>query len=228
MYTIRLAIALCCLFFSAYVSSTNTLLFNRPADSPESRYVIELMTLVYTQLGYTLKVIDFNHQSALVAANEGVLDGQLGRVKSVTEQYPQLIKINFPILDSNLQLLSYCKTCSIFESDSIAIIGSYVAPEEYLTTQHYQGEVIKVKNSSAQLNLLIQQKVSAALVVKFHVKQYLQKLHSLGINNQKLHSIRAFHYLNKKHANLVPKVKNILERMAKNGTIEMLRQKYNI
>ncbi|RJE73707.1 hypothetical protein BGP78_17170 [Pseudoalteromonas sp. MSK9-3] len=222
------ALALCLLIFSSTANSSNTLLFNRPADNPQSRYVIELMTLVYKELGYSLKVIDFNHQSALVAANEGVLDGQLGRVNSVTEQYPALMQISFPIMHANLQLLSYCKTCSMFESESIVIISSYVAPEAYLKAQNYQGEIIKVKSSSAQLNLLIQKKVSAALVVEFHVKKYREKLQSLDITSKTLHKINIYHYLHKKHAKLIPQINHILGTMAKEGTIAMLKQKYGI
>ncbi|MFK3872395.1 hypothetical protein [Pseudoalteromonas rhizosphaerae] len=60
------------------------MLFNRPADTPQARYVIELMTLAYKELGYDVHIIDFNHQSALSAANNGTLDGQLGRVASIS------------------------------------------------------------------------------------------------------------------------------------------------
>lgn len=228
MKIIRYALTLYFLIFSAIASSSNTLLFNRPADNPQSRYAVELMTLVYKQLGYTLKIVDFDYQSALVAANEGVLDGQLGRVSDVSEQYPALIKINIPILHSNLQLLSYCEKCSVSESSSIVIIGSHLAPAGYLKAHDYKGELIEVKSSSTQLNLLIQKKVSAALAIDFHIKKYLDKLQSLDITNRAVHKINIYHYVHKKHTKLVPKINQVLEKMMEKGTIKMLKQKYGI
>ena len=59
--------ALFLLFFCFSSSaSTNLLIFNRPADTPQARYVIDLMKMAYKEIGYEIHIIDFNHQNALV------------------------------------------------------------------------------------------------------------------------------------------------------------------
>ncbi|MBE0367165.1 type 2 periplasmic-binding domain-containing protein [Pseudoalteromonas aurantia] len=219
---------LCFLLFSSFAYSNNTLIFNRPADTPQSRYVIELTRLVYKNIGYDIKIIDFNYQSALVAANAGVLDGQLGRVDGASQQYPSLIKVDFPLLSFNLQFLSHCQTCSILDAQSIVIQASHLAPKAYLGKQNYLGELIQVKSNSTQLNLLTQKKVSAALVIGFHIKEYKEKLQKLGIFSTTLDKINLYHYLHEKHAHLVPRIMTSLIDLDKKGTVSMLKNKYGI
>ncbi|WP_105180170.1 hypothetical protein [Pseudoalteromonas sp. T1lg21] len=53
--------ALFLLFFCFSSSaSTNLLIFNRPADTPQARYVIDLMKMAYKEIGYEI------HKSILI------------------------------------------------------------------------------------------------------------------------------------------------------------------
>lgn len=219
---------LCFFLFSSYAYSGTTLTFNRPTDTPQSRYVIELITLIYKDLGYKIKIIDFNHQSALVAANEGELDGQLGRIDGVSKQYPALLKINHPMLSFNLLQLSYCQDCDPFDAEAVVVQSGYLAPERFLQKNGYKGNVIKIKSNSALLNLLIQNKVNTALVIDFHIKTYKDQLDALGITAHTLDTIELYHYLHKKHEHLIPLVIQSLKKAKEEGLIDLLKQKYAI
>ncbi|MCO7189705.1 MULTISPECIES: transporter substrate-binding domain-containing protein [unclassified Pseudoalteromonas] len=209
-------------------SDNRTLYFNRPADTPQARYVIELLQTAYQQLGYQLELVDFNRQSALIAANDGALDGQLGRIHGVTQAYPNLLKVRFPLYTFNLQLLSRCLSCTFQQLDSLVIQSGYLVANQYLETTPFNGQLIEVKNNITQLNLVTQGKVQAALVVDFHLREYLADIDLESFKIETLLTIETFHYLHQKHKTLIPQLEQALNQLAKKGTVTMLKAKYQI
>ena len=123
--------------------------------------------LLYKEIGYEIHIIDFNHQNALVAANQGVLDGQLGRIANVKDDYPNLLKVDYPLFDFNLVLLKNCRQCQYEDLKSLAIQSSYPAAQSYIDNHPFDGDVIKVRNVTAQLNLLTQKRVEGTILLEF-------------------------------------------------------------
>nr|WP_228732996.1 transporter substrate-binding domain-containing protein [Pseudoalteromonas ostreae] len=186
------------------------------------------MTLAYKELGYDVHIIDFNHQNALSAANNGTLDGQLGRVANINQQYQNLHPVNFALFEFNLVLLKNCQQCTFEQLDSIAIQVGYPAAQSYLNEHPFIGDIVKVKSVTAQLNLLTQQKVQGVLLLDF----LLSTKHPLFDVNQfqmeVLSSIKSFHFLHTRHRALIPKLEDQLQKLDENGTIRLLRAKYNL
>ncbi|MDK2596424.1 MULTISPECIES: hypothetical protein [Pseudoalteromonas] len=210
------------------LSHAQTLYFNRPADTPQARYVIELLSLAYKDIGHKLELIDFDRQSALIAANEGELDGQLGRIAGVTDSYANLLYVDFPLYSFNLQLISHCTTCSFNQIESMVVQSGYLVVYQYMMEQSYKGELIEVKSSAAQLNLLMQKKVQGALIVDFHLREHLPYMDIDTLKIDDLMTIDSFHYLHQKHKALIPKLKSTLEKLEKKGVIAVLKAKYRI
>ncbi|MDK1287148.1 hypothetical protein [Pseudoalteromonas umbrosa] len=210
------------------VAQAKTLYFNRPADTPQARYVVELLSLAYNDIGHDLELIDFELQSALVAANEGELDGQLGRIAGVTDSYANLLYVDFPLYSFNLQLLSHCTACSFEDIESMVVQSGYLVAYQYMMENKYQGELLEVKSSAAQLNLLMQKKVQGALIVDFHLREHLPYMDVESIKIEDLITIDSYHYLHHKHAELIPKLKETLEKLEKKGIIKVLKAKYRI
>ncbi|ALU42813.1 substrate-binding periplasmic protein [Pseudoalteromonas rubra] len=219
---------LCCLSAHSVATDNRTLYFNRPADTPQARYVIELLQTAYQQLGYKLEVVDFNRQSALIAANNGALDGQLGRIHGVTQAYPNLLQVRFPLYTFNLQLLSRCLSCSFEQLDSLVIQSGYLVSNQYLDSAPFNGQLIEVKNNITQLNLVIQGKVQAALVVDFHLREHLAEMDLETFKIDTLLTIETYHYLHIKHKALIPRLEEALHTLAEKGTVAMLKAKYQI
>lgn len=219
---------LCCLSAHSVATDNRTLYFNRPADTPQARYVIELLQTAYQQLGYKLEVVDFNRQSALIAANNGALDGQLGRIHGVTKAYPNLLQVRFPLYTFNLQLLSRCLSCSFEQLDSLVIQSGYLVSNQYLDGAPFNGQLIEVKNNITQLNLVTQGKVQAALVVDFHLREHLADMDLETFKIDTLLTIETYHYLHIKHKALIPRLEEALHTLAKKGTVAMLKAKYQI
>ncbi len=219
------AFVLLCFAFSTHAS---LLIFNRPADTPQARYVIDLLRMAYKEIGYELHIIDFNHQSSLAAANEGVLDGQLGRIADVTQDYPNLLKVDFPLFNFNLLLLKNCQTCLYSDLKSLAIQSSYPAAQSFLGKQPFHGDVITVRNITAQLNLLTQKRVEGALLLDFLLSTKHPNFDQSQFHKEVLMSMQSFHFVHKRHATLIPKLTAALKKLDEQGTVRFLKNKYNL
>ncbi|MCK8134742.1 ABC transporter substrate-binding protein [Pseudoalteromonas sp. 2CM28B] len=217
------------LFFSKItLANHNSVIFNRPADSAQASYALALLTLAYKELNYEVHIIDFNRQNALLAANNGVLDGQLGRDISIEADNKNLIRINYPLFDYKLLLFKNCRPNTLDKLDSIAVLSGYPVQHHYLNEHKFNGNIIEVKNITTQLNLLAQHKVDGAIMLDFVLKADNFSLPETCMQTQLLSTFSLYHYVHKKHAALVSKLLNALNKLHDNGTSRALRAKYNL
>ena len=228
LFFLQRCIFLLLLFAPFAQASGDILTFNRPADTPQSRYVVELISLAYKENGINVKLIDFNRDSALVAANEGVLDGQLAKISGLENTYKNLVRLETPLLDFKLNLISFCNACTLSDMPSLVIHSTYPAPAKYLESNPYNGQLYKVKSVSTLLNLLIQKQVSAALVIGFYLDPYMHKLQKAGIKFTTLDSQHVYHYLHKKHQHLIPALTATLTQLKQSGKMRELKSKHNL
>ena len=229
----KLFFARCCIlllltFSSQLIASNDKVIFNRPADTPQSRYIVELMTLAYKELGIDVELVDFNKNNALIAANEGILDGQLGKISGLNRTYPNLNRINVPLFSFDLNLISFCKNCQLADMPSLVIHSTYPAAAKYLSEHPYQGQLHEVKSVSTLLNLLMQKQVSAALVIGFYIEPYMHKLQNAGVELETLHSQQVYHYVHKTHKDLIPALSKVLNEFKASGKMLDLKNKYNL
>ena len=57
--------------------------------------------VLYQRAGLKAKFIALPHNRSLISANEGMVDGDVGRVPSVEEKYQNLVRINVKLMDLN-------------------------------------------------------------------------------------------------------------------------------
>lgn len=202
--------------------------FNKPPQTPQARYVIELMGMVYHALGIELRLEEFNHKGSLIAANAGNLDGQLARVASVEVEYLNLRRVDHALFQFNLQFLSLCSFCELKELSSLTIRSGYPVATAYLAEHHIQAYVIDVKSAVTQLNLVMQEQVEGALILDFHLKPHLKNINEETLQIKNLAVIESFHFVHKRYEHLIPLIKAKLEEFEREGVIQMLKTKYQI
>lgn len=211
---------------SAYASSNMT--FNKPVDTPQARYVIELMDLAYDQLGYQLELIEFDQPQALRAADEGTLDGQLGRIAAIESRYANLVRVDFPLFKFELIMLTRCAECQLNDLNSVVLRSGYPVAEQYLDSQNYQGRRLSLKSVSAQLNLLAQRQVDGIAILDFHLKQAFDSHSNPSYHRQHLNDYYSYHYVHKRHEALIPELLAVLNTLKQNGVVDYLKQKHGL
>ncbi|MDW7549629.1 MULTISPECIES: type 2 periplasmic-binding domain-containing protein [Pseudoalteromonas] len=202
--------------------------FNKPPQTPQALYVIELMELVYKELGIEMRLEEFNHKSSLIAANAGNLDGQLGRVASIEDDYPNLRRVDYPLFQFTLQLFTLCSDCTLNNLKSLTIRSGYPVASTYLNKHGADAYIINVKSVVAQLNLVMQRQVEGALLLDFHLKPHLRNINEDNLQIKDLEVVESFHFVHKRHATLLPLIKKKLSEFEQKGVIDMLKAKYQI
>ncbi|CCQ09865.1 Uncharacterized protein, containing periplasmic binding domain [Pseudoalteromonas luteoviolacea B = ATCC 29581] len=225
---LRLVVFFFVMLSNSVFASQKTFLFNKPADTPQSRYVVEIVTLAYRNLGIDVQIVEFNHKSALVAANEGQLDGQLARIPDVETMYSHLVKVPVPLFNFNLQKIAKCALCTLGDIDKLVITEGYPIIEQFLEKMPFQGDLFKVKNFKTQLNLLQQEKVDGALAIDFHIPESYRVSMQESWHFENVEEVETFHFIHEKHKELVDELAKQFSSFSHNGTMQALKQKYGI
>lgn len=199
------------IFFTRPVAaneSNTTLIFNKPLDTEISRLLIKRLNHAYNAIGVEIKVIDFDHKSALTAANAGELDGQIGRVIGISTDYPNLVASHAPLMHLNLVLLTNksCGSCQLSHLKTISHNASYPFAQKYIEQENYQGEVIASTNLMSQLHMLRNNTIDGILVLEYLLDHHIGD-QAFDFFERKIVSQKPIHhYLHKKHTAILAKL----------------------
>lgn len=221
------------LLVSAYTAAAeqeNVLTFRTLDPSPVADSVAQILEEAYAELGVTLRYVDMPRNRSLTEANAGRIAGEMGRVPSLDEYYPNLIQVPFPLFASELVLVGdrrECGLCTLKDVNNLAYVGG-VHPTLKLLEQHQFTRPTVQAVDVQQLNLLfINQRVQAVILNDFEAQE-------LGYQNNPhlvftpLLSFIGYHYLHKQYAELVPRLNQTLETMHDNGRISEIFQQRQV
>ena len=230
MISVRFLFTLAFAFIPSLLSA-EPLKFNRPADTAQSRYVIELITQAYKESGYQLSLIDFPRERALIAANSGELDGQLARVIDIEKTYANLLRVPTALFNFQLLLIhqkTLCEPCQPNDFKKISIVPTYPAANNFLEQQNYQGEILEVKSIKSQLTLLNQALTDAILVLDFQLQTEVGTLPPNRYTVQPVNNTSSYHYIHNSHTELHQHISNLLKQYEINGTLNALKEKHRV
>lgn len=208
------------ILLSAAPLAAQSLIFNQPAPSEKSQEIINLLTEAYRRIGIKLELVDFQHGKSLDAANQGLLDGQLGRVGNLETRYPNLQRNSVPIANLKLILLTKQTTC-VAECDvnslkNLTYSSSYPFSSQYLEKINYRGVALDNSKLRVQLSLLDQAKVEGVITLDYLYREQQKSLDKLDFKHQILEKRAIYHYLHKKHQHLLPRLDHELKALCEN------------
>lgn len=189
--------------------STTTLIFNKPVDTEVSRMLIERLNNAYRAIGIEIKIIDFDHKSSLKAANAGELDGQIGRVIGISNDYPNLVPSITPLMHLNLVLITNkgdCSNCQLSNLKTISHNASYPFAQKYIEQENFQGEVITNSNLTSQLHMLRNGTIDGILVLEYLLDHQIEQQTFEYFDRQIVSQKPIHHYLHKKHKAILAKL----------------------
>lgn len=171
-----------------------------------SQQIEQQLSKAYLALGYQLIVHRLPAGRSLKMANQGEFDGELFRIAAVAAQFPQLVAVPAPL--TSIQLHAYVlQDPSRHWQDwqqnpklKVAYVRGFRLAEQY----PFLGSRIEVNTVQQAAQLLVQQKVDLLL----EDNSTMETLQQLQPNLSKLSPILAeaqlFHFLHKKHHDLLP------------------------
>ncbi|GAM09871.1 putative protein [Geobacter sp. OR-1] len=224
------------------VLSIVTLLFTRPVlsqtivlntanDSPNATddhkgICDRIMLEAFKRMGIPVKIIVLPSERALINANEGIDDGNYARVEGLDKQYPNLIRVKEEI--TTFEFVAFSRTVPLkitgwesLKPYNVGIITGWKILENNIVGVK---SLSKVSNEQLLFNLLILGKVDLVVYDRRQGKVVLKQLadKEIKIYNPPLAVRKMYPYLHKRHADLVPRLEQVLRAMKKDGTYKRI------
>lgn len=196
-------------------------------DDPAAVIAELVLREAYRRLGRSLVVHQLPGERSLVYANEGRMDGELYRKLGLDRDYSNLIIVPVTLLTFELVIFTRGTSFVVNGWESLRpytmgfVRGNKIAQEntrgmkvEQVSTMQQAFEKLMV----GRTDLVLGNRASGMAVVRS------QKLDGVTVLEPPLASFPVYHYLNKKHAALVPELTRVLKQMQADRTIEHIQK----
>ena len=197
--------------------------------SVNSQPSLSVLKEAYDQLGIKISVTFYPAERSLVMANKGFADGEVHRISGIEKSYENLIMIPHPI--GRFEACVFPKqpdlTVNGWESLSPYRIG-ILKGSKFSENRTETMDRIRAYTPENLLILLSENRITVAVLGCMTGKALIKKLDLKGITPlaPPLISHEIYHYVHKKHRNLVPKLVTILSRMDQKGRILAIWETY--
>lgn len=224
-----------CIFWCAgqAIAEQNSIILDGPGQVNTSLFVQEVLTQAYGKLGIIVNYQSLPLARSFVEANAGRIDGLRYRVDTVSEKYPNLQQVPFPLINFKIVLMAdrrKCGMCDLKNMHTIATVRGLKAIEDYVSSTAFKQLNLKVTQyttAEQALVLLQAQRVDGVIMSDIDLPEDISTTHPYLIK-QTLSVLTDFHYLHKKHQQLGQKLLTVLNNMEESGKIQALREKYAI
>lgn len=193
---------------------------------PATKIAERIMEIAYRRLGMSMNVHYLPGERSLRSANNGEMDAELYRKLGMDRDYPNLVIVPVPLLTYEIV---------IFTNGTNFVVNGWESLRPY-TIGFVKGIKIIEQNT-------IGMKLESAPTVRQAFQKMLLGRSDIVVSNRisgqavldemkqtditalapPLATFPVFHYLNKKHAALVPALTEILQKMQKDKTIESIQ-----
>lgn len=183
-----------------------------------------MMTHIYTELGYDLKITRFPPKRAEIEAKHGRVDGEIMRVWSYGIDNPELIRI--PTSYYYLETMAFYKKGSGINIHSSEELSDYFVlrvrgVKHTNTITEGLLNVYDYDNSESMFRALNKDRKSIAVAHRgdglFTIEKY--KIKDIESTTYPLSSFPLYHYVHKKNAHLVEKINRLILKMKNSGKL---------
>ncbi len=180
----------------------------------------------FKRIGINLHTIRLPAERGLINANEGISDGEMGRIAGLQTIYPNLIQVPESIM--NWEFVVIGSDAVNFNGDWQDLIGKTVAIingwKILETNIPKQVQVVKVKNPQLLFDLLQRKRTDLIIYERWGGTMRLKKIamREMELKLPALAIREMYIYLNKKHQPLVERLAQALRAMKIDGSYEKI------
>lgn len=195
------------------------------ADVPSTELALELLRVAYSELGIEVVARTVPSRRALMMANIGVVDGDLFRIALVGKQYPDLVRVPYPLLYGQLHAVTNRPLLT-------GLLSLEQLPTTHLRAAVRRGVIIaeqaveglgmvpvRADSFDQMLALLAWDRVDLALI------SYVEGISPLNteawrdfyVIPEPVTRYTLYHYLHRRHAHLAAPLARVLEQLDRSG-----------
>lgn len=177
---------------------------------------------MYQEAGIPADFIDLPHNRSLISANEGTVDGDVGRVPSVEEKYPNLVRVNAKLMDLKGAVYTTRDDLGAYSDDMLKRLKvGYVLGVRWTQKRMDGLPAVKVRDYPSLFEMLLEKRVDIVLATEASAQSAIKELGDRGKSIRKLQpfifTAPIYHYLNKKNQDIVPRLEETLNRLNSEG-----------
>jgi polar amino acid transport system substrate-binding protein len=199
-----------------------------PLTTTEHTGFLDVIAIeAFRRIGVELRLVKLPAERALLLANDGLRDGDLTRIAGLEEQYPNLVRVPEKLIDWDFAAFS--KDASIpanFEAIRRHSVGLIKGWKIYERNTAGAVHVTTVDDPEQLFRLLDRDRIEVALYARLMGLALIQKqgLKNIRPLEPSLASRAMYVYLNKRHAELVPKLAEALRALKREGFYQRVYQ----
>ena len=208
------------LTLSMSFSQSKELLIVYPSDptlDPGISLIQKVIKEVYKRLNIKIKLKKTHATRSLIISNSGKADAELIRTKMIEKKFKNLIRVNFPIDKIRFRALSLNPqishvTIPELMSKPIAFKRGFLILEKIFKNNKL---VNRITNSEQIYKMVLTKRIDFGIVLtrtshRPIMKDAYKKIRIININ---IPDVNLYHYVNRKHKRLVPKMVEVLKKM---------------
>ncbi|MCE9680600.1 transporter substrate-binding domain-containing protein [Shewanella sp. AS1] len=205
--------------------SQETLSFSGVQGSERAELAAVVLQQAYQQIDISVLFKPMNAKQGAESANAGDLDGVLARIDGIDVFYPNLIQVPIPINYLELGVFSTRQDLDIdgwysLSPYKVGIIKGMLIAER--NSELF--EITRLDNYAELVASLLAGSIDVAVMPKQNGKDAIShygknQIKDLGVV---LDNALLYHYLHRRHRELVPQISAILKAMLLDGTIQRL------
>lgn len=213
------------------VTAQDGLVFSGVEGAYPIHSVGKVLRRAYQKIGIQVAIRQYPGLRGLLYSDGGVVDGEAFRIEGIEKEYSNLIRIKIPVqIDDMYLYVKQGKEFTVKGWDSIpkSYYLGYVRGVkfiEYAVAKHdLRAETVSNYN---QLFLKLELDRSDGVVAGIFLgKRYFERnqLTDIVRLSPPIHKSYLYHYLHKKHGDLVPRITSVLKKMEAGGEIELIKE----
>lgn len=204
-------------------------------DAAEKRYLLsyspgslfhqlvrDRIKTAYEKAGLVVDFIELPHHRSLMSADNGTVDGDVGRVPSIEKEYPNLERVNVKLMDLNGVVYTNNPEIKHFDNEILKTYRvGYVLGVEWATQKLKGLNATPVKSYEAlfkmldegRVDLVLATEASADAILKDQSRDKIIKLEPF------VFTAPIYHYVNKKNADIIPLLEKAIDEINQAGVL---------
>ena len=223
-----LRLVLLYLFWSIpHAQATDSLIFSGIEGSVNSDISMQVLTEAYAQLSINIEYLPLPGARALHKSNSGEVDGEVFRIANVEKKFTNLRPV--PTAINRLEGIVFTKSLDFKIQGWSSLSPYYIGIQNGIRFADRGTEDMQrlAVDTNEQLFLMLNEgRVELAVAAYTNGLKTMSKLNLNTIRalEPAIETYPLYHYLHINHADLIPKLDQVLVNMANNGRIRAIRE----
>ncbi|WP_430461758.1 hypothetical protein ACQUQU_02940 [Thalassolituus sp. LLYu03] len=212
-----------------------------PAEKPEPLVIgamekyplnslgVNVLREAYDQLKLTFIISEWPSPRSLELADLGKLDAEMGRIDAVESRYSHLRRVPVPLI--TLDIVAVTSTPEL-QNVPLNKIGQYhLGITRGMSLYNLMDQPVSAAEQPGTagqlLRMVVNKRVDFALVPSSVARCWQETVAvPLYVVPDTLASFRIYHYLNRKHENLVQPLTQVLQQMEDSGRLDTIKERF--